>query len=55
MTKIQEETDKIAKSMLQMKQMNLAQMLKFQMQDPCLNSILGGMMSGAAAKIVNGG
>lgn len=55
MTKIQEETDRIAKSMLQMKQMNLAQMLKFQMQDPCLNSILGGMMSGAAAKIVNGG
>lgn len=46
---LQEEIEKIAKAMLNMQKMNLAQMMKYQIQDPCLKAILSGMFSSAAA------
>lgn len=54
MTKIQEETDKIAEAMLNMNKMNLASMLKYQMQDPCLNSILNSTLTNSATNALKG-
>lgn len=52
MTQMLEEIEKMAKSMLNMSKMNLAQMMKFQMKDPCLKQILGGMLTSAAANVL---
>ncbi len=54
MTQMLEEIEKMAKSMLNMSKMNLAQMMKFQMKDPCLKQILGGMLTSSAANILGG-
>ncbi|MNV85458.1 hypothetical protein D3C71_1794220 [compost metagenome] len=52
MTQLLEEVEKIAKAMLNMSKMNLAQMMKFQMQDPCLKQILSGVLTSAAANVL---
>jgi hypothetical protein len=48
MTKLKEEVEKMALAMLNMAKMNLAQILKYQMQDPCLKAILDGSLTGGA-------
>lgn len=55
MAQLQEEVQKIAEAMLNMQKMNLAQMMQYQMQDPCLKFILGGMMTGAAQNALGAG
>lgn len=50
-TRITDEIDKIAQSMLNMQKMNMAQMLKYQLKDPCMGAILGGLMTAAASQI----
>lgn len=52
MTQLLEEIEKIAAAMLNMSKMNLAQMMKFQMQDPCLKQILSGVLTSAASNVL---
>lgn len=54
MSRITEEIDKIAQAMLNMQKMNLAQLLKYQLKDPCMGAILGGLMTAAANQITGG-
>lgn len=51
-TQLEEEVEKIAKAMLEMEKMNLAQMMKYQTQDPCLKHILSGVLTGAAKNVI---
>jgi len=53
MTKIQEETDRIAKSMLRQKKMNLAALLKRKFQDPCLKSFMREIVTTPAQNIAD--
>lgn len=54
MTKIQEEVESIAKAMLSINKMNLASMLKFQNEDPCLQSILSSTLTSQAKNALGG-
>lgn len=52
MAQLKEEIEKMAKAMLNMSKMNLAQTMKYQLEDPCLNQILSGVLSSAANNIL---
>jgi len=54
MAQLQEEVQKIAEAMLNMNKMNLAQVMKYQMQDPCLKHIMSGVLTGAAQSALAG-
>lgn len=53
-TQKEEEVTKLAESMMNASQMSLASLLKVQMQDPCLSSILGGLLTAEAGQAVEG-
>lgn len=54
MAMIQAEIAKLAAGMLNMIQMGLAQLMSFLPNDPCLKAIMGGMITGAASKVMGG-
>ncbi len=49
---LQAEVMKIVQAMLGMIQMGLAQLMAFLPNDPCLKAIMGGLLSGAASKVM---
>jgi gas vesicle protein len=54
MTQLQDEVTKLASAMLNMSKMNLAQLMKFTNNDPCLKQIMSGVLTGAAQNVLGG-
>lgn len=54
MTQVQDEVTKLATAMLKQSKMNLAQLMKYQNQDPCLKQILSGVLTSTAQNIIEG-
>jgi hypothetical protein len=54
MSKIQAEITKLASSIMNMMKMGLAQLMQFMPNDPCLKSIIGGLLTQGAKSIMGG-